>query len=72
MAIDVEQTRIVDGSITHLFVSEQILLDNWYTRHYRSKIVSPTQIVQSALILDGTNLGRKTGKHKVYVAQHMF
>ena len=42
---------MLDGSVTHLFVSEQILLDNRYTRHDRSEIVSPTQVVRSASLL---------------------
>lgn len=39
---------ILDSNVTHLFVSEQILLENWYTSHDSSEIVSPTQVVESA------------------------
>lgn len=48
---DVEPARTLDGSVTHLFISEQILLENWYARHDWSEIVSPTQIAKSALLL---------------------
>ena len=60
---DVEQARMLDGSVTHLFVSEQILLDNRYTGHDWSEIVSPTQVVRSAFLpldIDCTSHGQRT------------
>ena len=57
-----EQGQNLDGSVTHLFISEQILLENRYCRHDWCEIVSPAQIEDSVLpLLDGTSDSRETG-----------
>lgn len=54
---DFTQSRILDGSVTHLLIGEQILLEDRYTRHDRSEIVSPKQLAKPEL-LSLNNIGR--------------
>ena len=70
---DGHNARILDSSVTHLFISEQVLLEYWDAGHDWSEIVSPTQFVESALPFSTARIIAEDGtwQHNDYIAHHI-